>query len=72
LNTKVENIAEGTRIVLQFDLNVEGNEDDYALDTDDEEDDINFLERGSGERVSTTMNPLFPLSAPDPSRDIIL
>jgi len=69
---KVENVTDGTRIVLQFDVNVEGNEDDFESDEDEDEDNDDLLQRGSGECVSNTMKPLFPLSGPDANRDVIL
>jgi hypothetical protein len=69
---KVENITDGTRIVLQFDVNVEGNEDDFESDEDYDDDEDDLLQRGSGQRVSNNMKPLFPFSGPDASRDVIL
>ncbi|KIM43846.1 hypothetical protein M413DRAFT_26137 [Hebeloma cylindrosporum] len=68
---KVDNITDGTRIVFQFDVKVESNEED-DWEGEDEEHDESCVGRCFGNVVSDTMKPLFPLSRGDTSRHVIL
>jgi 2OG-Fe(II) oxygenase superfamily len=55
---KVEKITDGTRIVLQFDVNVKGGQDDDSEEDFDDEDDGDL---GGYESIDT-LKPLFPVS----------
>lgn len=65
---KVESITDGTRIVLQFDVNVPGGQSP----NEDEKLDLSDIPDGSGKPVLDTLKPLFRFSDADANRDAIL
>jgi len=65
---KVESITDGTRIVLQFDVNVPGGQSP----NEDEDLDLCDIPDGSGKPVLDTLKPLLRFSEADANRDAIL
>jgi 2OG-Fe(II) oxygenase superfamily len=68
---KVEKTTDGTRIILQFDVNVKGGQDDYSEDTlksnhEVDDDDDSSL---AGSDLLDTLKPIFPVSGTDKSRN---
>lgn len=65
---KMGSITDGTRVVLQFDVNVEGGQSSYK----NQNVELYDIPDGSGQPVLDTLKPLFPLSKADANRDAIL